>query len=109
MKKQLLEEMVKKVIVEAKGALHKVDQKQPGGDTSGDRPVMDSLISSASITIGAVTQQIQDVYDISHLLVCLHSSNLLVCLFPFFFFFFYKTNQKSHLLIFGPKIEFTLV
>ena len=36
MKKQLLEEMVKKVIVEAKGALHKVDEKQPGGDTSGD-------------------------------------------------------------------------
>ena len=65
MNKQLFEEMVQKVIVEAKEAMHKVGQKQPGGDTSGDRPVLDSQISSESITIGAVAQQVQNVHDIN--------------------------------------------
>lgn len=72
MNKQLFEEMVQKVIVEAKEAMHKVGQKQPGGDTSGDRPVLDSQISSESITIGAVAQQVQNAHDINfyRLLFC---------------------------------------
>ena len=73
MNKQLFEEMVKKVIVEAKGKLHKEDQKQPGGDTSGDRAVLDSQISSESISIGAVSQQVQNVHDLCHLFVGLGS------------------------------------
>ena len=55
MNKQLFEKMVQKVIMEAKEAMHKVDEKQPGGDTSGDRPVLHSQISSEGITIGAVS------------------------------------------------------
>ena len=35
MNKQLFEKMVQKVIMEAKEAMHKADEKQPGGDTSG--------------------------------------------------------------------------
>ena len=70
MNKQLFEEMVQKVIVEAKEAMHKVGQKQPGGDTSGDRPVLDSQISSESITIGAVAQQVQNVHDINFYRLC---------------------------------------
>lgn len=70
MNKQLFEEMVQKVIVEAKEAMHKVGQKQPGGDTSGDRPVLDSQISSESITIGAVAQQVQNVHDINFFRLC---------------------------------------
>ena len=67
MNKQLFEEMVQKVIVVAKEAMgqKQVGQKQPGGDTSGDRPVLDSQISSESITIGAVAQQVQNVHDIN--------------------------------------------
>ena len=72
MNKQLFEEMVQKVIVVAKEAMSQkqVGQKQPGGDTSGDRPVLDSQISSESITIGAVAQQVQNVHDINFYRLC---------------------------------------
>lgn len=72
MNKQLFEEMVQKVIVVAKEAMgqKQVGQKQPGGDASGDRPVLDSQISSESITIGAVAQQVQNVHDINFYRLC---------------------------------------
>ena len=77
MNKQLFEEMVQKVIVEAKEAMHKVGQKQPGGDTGGDRPVLDSQISSESIAIGVVAQQVQNVHDIYRLFLCVFQLLLL--------------------------------
>ena len=77
--------------------MHKVDEKQPGGDTSGDRPVLHSQISSESISIGAVSQQVQNVHDMCHLFVC-----LFVCVF-LFNFFFYKTSQKIRLTNFWTQ------
>ena len=89
MNKQLFEEMVQKVIAEAKEAMHKMGQKQPGGDTSGDRPVLDSQISSESITIGAVAQQVQNVHDINFY--------RLFCFFVFYFYYFYHGSKESAL------------
>lgn len=54
--KQLFEELLRRVIVGAKERVQKA-KAQPGGDTTGERPVLDTQISSESITIGAPLQQ----------------------------------------------------
>ena len=94
MNKQLFEEMVQKVIVVAKEAMGhiQVGQKQPGGDTSGDRPVLDSQISSESITIGAVAQQVQNVHDINFYRLC----------FFFVFFVCYCYHGSKESALFAP-------
>lgn len=55
--KQLFEELLRRVIVGAKERVQKA-KAQPGGDTTGERPVLDTQISSESITIGAPLQQV---------------------------------------------------
>lgn len=54
--KQMFEEMVQRVIVEAKEKVQKA-KAHPGGENAGDRPLLDSQISSEGITVGVVSQQ----------------------------------------------------
>ena len=56
--KQMFEEMVQRVIVEAKEKVQKA-KAHPGGENAGDRPLLDSQISSEGITVGVVSQQVQ--------------------------------------------------
>lgn len=55
--KQLFEDQLRRVILEAKERVQKA-KAQPGAESTGERPVLDTQISSESITIGAVSQQV---------------------------------------------------
>ena len=56
--KQLFEDQLRRVIVEAKERVQKA-KSQPGVEgTAGERPVLDTQISAESITIGVALQQV---------------------------------------------------
>ena len=77
--KQLFEELLRRVIVGAKERVQKA-KAQPG-DNTGERPVLDTQISSESITIGAPSQQVTCPILITFKLLewCLSSQYFFIC------------------------------
>lgn len=55
--KQLFEDQLRKVIAEAKERVQKA-KSQPGTESTGERPALDTHISSESISAGAASQQV---------------------------------------------------
>lgn len=55
--KQLFEDQLRRVILEAKERVQKA-KSQPGTDSTGERAVLETQISSESISAGASSQQV---------------------------------------------------